>query len=65
MSLERRDKHALSLVATSSLLLWPPPDRSFLDFVNTPCMQEIKDRSIFIHVDMPGHHDNADNLPEG
>lgn len=39
--------------------------RSFLDFVNTPCMQEIKDRSIFIHVDMPGHHDNADSLPEG
>ncbi|KAJ1525770.1 hypothetical protein ONE63_008975 [Megalurothrips usitatus] len=39
--------------------------RSFLDFVNSPCMQEIKDRSIFVHVDMPGHHDNADNLPDG
>ncbi|KAE8752164.1 hypothetical protein FOCC_FOCC000957, partial [Frankliniella occidentalis] len=38
---------------------------SFLDFVNHPCMQEIKDRSIFVHVDMPGHHDNADNLPDG
>ncbi|KAK3930787.1 hypothetical protein KUF71_024144 [Frankliniella fusca] len=40
-------------------------DHSFLDFVNQPCMQEIKDRSIFVHVDMPGHHDNADNLPDG
>lgn len=36
-----------------------------MDFVNQPCMQEIKDRSIFVHVDMPGHQDNADNLPDG
>ena len=29
-----------------------------------PCMQEIKDRSVFIHVDVPGHEDNAETLSE-
>ncbi|XP_046599703.1 uncharacterized protein ZK1073.1 isoform X2 [Neodiprion lecontei] len=38
---------------------------SFHDFVNHPCMSEIKDRSIFIHIDVPGHADNAPNLPDG
>ncbi|RZF41152.1 hypothetical protein LSTR_LSTR010804 [Laodelphax striatellus] len=34
------------------------------DFVNRPCMSEIKDRSIFIHIDVPGHEDNAEALQE-
>ncbi|XP_012254297.2 uncharacterized protein ZK1073.1 isoform X1 [Athalia rosae] len=38
---------------------------SFHDFVNHPCMSEIKERSIFIHIDVPGHSDNAPNLPDG
>ncbi|KDR23936.1 uncharacterized protein ZK1073.1 isoform X2 [Zootermopsis nevadensis] len=37
---------------------------SFHDFVNHPCMCEIKDRSIFIHIDAPGHEDNAPDLPD-
>ncbi|XP_069677820.1 uncharacterized protein ZK1073.1 isoform X2 [Periplaneta americana] len=37
---------------------------SFHDFVNHPCMCEIKDRSVFIHIDVPGHEDNAPNLPD-
>lgn len=37
---------------------------AFEDFVNRPCMSDIKERSIFIHVDVPGHEDNADPLPE-
>jgi protein NDRG1 len=40
------------------------PDASFQDFVNSPCMTEIKERSCFIHVDVPGHADNAPPLPE-
>ncbi|XP_075221869.1 uncharacterized protein ZK1073.1 isoform X2 [Lycorma delicatula] len=35
---------------------------SFEDFVNRPCMSDIKERSIFIHVDVPGHEDNAEAL---
>ncbi|XP_059609103.1 uncharacterized protein ZK1073.1 isoform X3 [Phlebotomus argentipes] len=37
---------------------------SFQDFVNSPCMTEIKERSCFIHIDAPGHGDNADPLPD-
>lgn len=37
---------------------------SFEDFVNRPCMSDIKERSIFIHVDVPGHEDNADPLEQ-
>ncbi|KAL5235132.1 hypothetical protein ACI65C_002542 [Semiaphis heraclei] len=37
---------------------------SFENFVNQPCMSEIKDRSIFIHIDVPGHEDNADTLAD-
>ncbi|CRK98519.1 CLUMA_CG011872, isoform D [Clunio marinus] len=37
---------------------------SFQDFVNSPCMTEIKERSCFIHVDVPGHADNAAGLPD-
>uniref|UniRef100_A0A1B6L4H9 AB hydrolase-1 domain-containing protein n=1 Tax=Graphocephala atropunctata TaxID=36148 RepID=A0A1B6L4H9_9HEMI len=37
---------------------------SFEDFINKPCMSDIKERSIFIHVDVPGHEDNADPLPD-
>lgn len=39
-------------------------DSSFQDFVNSPCMSEIKERSCFIHVDVPGHADNAGALSE-
>jgi protein NDRG1 len=37
-------------------------DSSFHDFVNHPCMCEIKERSVFIHVDVPGQEDNAPDL---
>ncbi|XP_063701271.1 uncharacterized protein ZK1073.1 isoform X2 [Culicoides brevitarsis] len=37
---------------------------SFQDFVSSPCMTEIKERSCFIHVDAPGHADNAENLSD-
>ncbi|XP_037925015.1 uncharacterized protein ZK1073.1 isoform X2 [Hermetia illucens] len=37
---------------------------SFLEFVNSPCMVEIKERSCFIHVDVPGHEDGAAALPD-
>lgn len=36
---------------------------SFQDFVEHPCMAEIKQRSVFIHVDVPGQEDNAAELP--
>ncbi|XP_054917186.1 uncharacterized protein ZK1073.1 isoform X4 [Dermacentor andersoni] len=36
---------------------------SFQDFVDHPCMAEIKQRSVFIHVDVPGQEDNATELP--
>ncbi|VVC31635.1 Hypothetical protein CINCED_3A009385 [Cinara cedri] len=36
----------------------------FENFVNQPCMSEIKDRSIFVHIDVPGHEENADTLPD-
>lgn len=34
------------------------------DFISRPCMSEIKERSIFIHIDVPGHEELAENLPE-
>lgn len=37
---------------------------SFQDFVNSPCMTEIKERSCFIHVDVPGHADNSGPLSD-
>ncbi|XP_046385733.1 uncharacterized protein ZK1073.1 isoform X2 [Ischnura elegans] len=37
---------------------------SFHDFVNHPCMCEIKERSIFIHIDVTGQEDNAPNLAD-
>lgn len=37
---------------------------SFEDFVNSACMIEIKERSCFIHIDVPGHADNAPTLPD-
>lgn len=36
----------------------------FQDFVNSPCMLEIKERSCFIHVDVPGHADNDQPLSD-
>lgn len=39
-------------------------DNSFQEFVNSPCMTEIKERSCFIHVDVPGHADNDQPLPD-
>lgn len=35
---------------------------SFHDFVEHPSMAEIKERSVFIHVDVPGQEDNASDL---
>ncbi|CAH0728039.1 unnamed protein product, partial [Brenthis ino] len=37
---------------------------SMVDFVNHPSMAEIKERSCFIHVDVPGHEENSPDLPE-
>ncbi|XP_039956521.1 uncharacterized protein ZK1073.1 isoform X4 [Bactrocera tryoni] len=37
---------------------------SFQEFVSSPCMTEIKERSCFIHIDVPGHADNAEALPD-
>lgn len=37
---------------------------SFQEFVNSPCMTEIKERSCFIHIDVSGHADNAESLPD-
>lgn len=39
-------------------------DASFQEFVNSPCMTEIKERSCFIHIDVPGHADNEETLPD-
>ncbi|GBM20526.1 Uncharacterized protein ZK1073.1 [Araneus ventricosus] len=36
---------------------------SFYTFVNHPSMSEIKQRSVFIHVDVPGQEDHAPDLP--
>lgn len=40
------------------------PDTSFQEFVNSPCMTEIKERSCFIHIDVPGHDEKAEKLPD-
>jgi len=37
--------------------------QNMVDFVNHPVMKETKDRSIFIHVGIPGQEDNAQDLP--
>lgn len=37
---------------------------SIVDFVNCPAMAEIKERSCFIHVDVPGHEENSPDLPD-
>ncbi|XP_013134423.1 PREDICTED: uncharacterized protein ZK1073.1 isoform X8 [Papilio polytes] len=37
---------------------------SLVDFVNCPAMAEIKERSCFIHVDVPGHEESSPDLPE-
>ncbi|XP_037088943.1 uncharacterized protein ZK1073.1-like isoform X4 [Pollicipes pollicipes] len=37
---------------------------SFHDFVEHPVMKDIKERSIFIHVDLPGQEDDAPDLPD-
>jgi len=36
---------------------------NMVDFVNHPVMKETKDRSVFIHVGVPGQEDNAQDLP--
>ncbi|KAI1296653.1 Uncharacterized protein HDE_05063 [Halotydeus destructor] len=36
--------------------------RSFVDFVDQPCMAEIRARSIFVHVDLPGQETGAAEL---
>ncbi|CAH2991938.1 unnamed protein product [Chilo suppressalis] len=37
---------------------------SLVDFVTCPAMSEIKERSCFIHVDVPGHEENSPDLPD-
>ncbi|KAJ0180158.1 hypothetical protein K1T71_004749 [Dendrolimus kikuchii] len=37
---------------------------SLVDFVNCPAMIEVKERSCFIHVDVPGHEENSPDLPD-
>ncbi|XP_063839354.1 uncharacterized protein ZK1073.1 isoform X4 [Ostrinia nubilalis] len=37
---------------------------SLVDFVTSPAMSEIKERSCFIHVDVPGHEENSPDLPD-
>ncbi|XP_028040183.1 uncharacterized protein ZK1073.1 isoform X2 [Bombyx mandarina] len=37
---------------------------SMVDFVNSPAMSEIKERSCFIHIDVPGHEENSPDLPD-
>ncbi|KAL0840746.1 hypothetical protein ABMA28_015932 [Loxostege sticticalis] len=37
---------------------------SLVDFVNSPAMSEIKERSCIIHVDVPGHEENSPDLPD-
>uniref|UniRef100_A0A1A9Z6Z5 AB hydrolase-1 domain-containing protein n=1 Tax=Glossina pallidipes TaxID=7398 RepID=A0A1A9Z6Z5_GLOPL len=39
-------------------------NNSLQEFVNSPCMTEIRERSCFLHVDVPGHADHAEALPE-
>jgi len=39
-------------------------DNSFHEFVSHPSMVDIRDRSIFIHIDVPGHEDNGEPLPD-
>lgn len=36
---------------------------SWVDFVEHPVMRETKERSVFIHVDVPGQEDGAPDLP--
>lgn len=56
--------HFLTLTGLLTFSLVSLVDASFQDFVNSPCMSEIKERSCFIHVDVPGHADNAGALAE-
>ncbi|XP_047020031.1 uncharacterized protein ZK1073.1 isoform X2 [Helicoverpa zea] len=37
---------------------------TMVDFVNSPAMSEIKERSCFIHVDVPGHEEGSPDLPD-
>ncbi|XP_048484929.1 uncharacterized protein ZK1073.1 isoform X6 [Plutella xylostella] len=37
---------------------------SMVDYVNCPAMSEIKERSCFIHIDVPGHEENSPDLPD-
>ena len=58
-------KPKLTLSSTlSDIFLTLIKDASFQDFVNSPSMSEIKERSCFIHVDVPGHADNSGPLAD-
>ncbi|CAB3227982.1 unnamed protein product [Arctia plantaginis] len=37
---------------------------SMVDFANSPAMSEIKERSCFIHIDVPGHEEGSPDLPD-
>jgi len=39
--------------------------RSFYPFIMHPSMQDVRNRSIFLHVCLPGQDDHAPNLPDG
>lgn len=59
-----KNKNGYVVLYIFSLLLFYCIDTSFQEFVSSPCMTEIKERSCFIHVDAPGHADNTENLPD-
>ena len=39
-------------------------DADFCKFVEHPSMADVKERSVFIHVDLPGQEDHAVDLPD-
>lgn len=39
-------------------------DDEFCKFVDHPSMLDVKERSVFVHVDLPGQEDHAQDLPD-
>lgn len=37
---------------------------SFAKFISSPCFDDIRKRSVFVHVDLPGQEDDAEDLDE-
>jgi hypothetical protein len=47
------------------LLSWDHfTDAEFCKFLDHPSMLDVKERSVFVHVDLPGQEDYAPDLPE-